>query len=100
MTRKGNLGPSPHLPSSDPPVEFVGTSAADAQAFGSVRESRLVSEPVMVGASTWSYQPSESSQVMTTAVEDQLGRDSRWLMVPTSHVCSSSGSEYPAWPSS
>ena len=40
-----------------------------------------------------SYQPSESSQVMMTAVDFQVGSDSSWLMVAASQVCSSSGSE-------
>ena len=46
-----------------------------------------------------SYQPSESSHVMSTAVDFQVGSDSRWLIVVTSQVCSSSGSELFACPS-
>lgn len=93
MTSSGMRGPSPHMPCSAAPVELVGTSLAGPHAPGPVRESRLVSEAVTTGASTWSYQPSESSHVIITAVECQEGSDSKWLMVSTSQVCSSRGSE-------
>ena len=48
---------------------------------------------------TLSYQPSESSQLMIIAVLLQLGRLTSWLMVLTSQVCSSSGSELAGCPS-
>jgi hypothetical protein len=41
----------------------------------------------------WSYQPSESSYAMTTAVLDQSGVCSRALISLTRNCCSSIGSE-------
>ena len=52
-----------------------------------------------IGPITLSYQPSESSQLMMTAVLLQVGRLSSWLIVLTRKACSSSGSELPGCPS-
>ena len=55
--------------------------------------SAAVLEPFTIGMTWWSYQPSESSQVTTMAVDAQSLDSSIWLMVFTRNVCSSSGSE-------
>src|SRR5690242_13818811 len=55
--------------------------------------SSEVLEPFTMTGGWWSYQPSESSYVITMAVDDQNLDCSIWLIVFTRNVCSSSGSE-------
>src|SRR5579864_9480288 len=94
MTRNGSLGPYPHL-------SWMAPGAAVPQSpVGPRRASVAGSLDCMVmGPITWSYHPSESSYAMMTAVLLHEGSCSNELMVFTRKVCSSSGSEYPAWPS-
>ena len=53
----------------------------------------------MIGGMAWSYQPSESSQAMITAVLSHSGSVCRKLITLTMNTCSSSGDELPGWPS-
>src|SRR5487761_1414845 len=97
ISRNGSRGPTPHLPCSGWPAELTGTWLSWLPHMPvPVSASIEVCDWVTTGPSTWSYQPSESSQVTTTAVDDQLFGDSRWLMVLVGQACSSGGSEYPA----
>src|ERR1700676_3600376 len=69
------------------------------QAPGPVRASAVPVDVLTIGPIWWSYHPSESSYMITTAVLFQFRCCSRKLIVLTINVCSSRGSEYPAWPS-
>src|ERR1700675_50189 len=58
-----------------------------------------IAEGLTIGLIWWSYQPSESSYEMMMAVLRQNFDFWIALIVVTRNCCSSSGSEYPAWPS-
>ena len=58
-----------------------------------VSASSALVEWLTIGPIWWSYQPSESSYAMTTAVSHHSGRRWRKLMTSTMNACSSSGSE-------
>src|SRR5690348_519633 len=92
-TSSGSRGPYPQRPWYPPAGWLV------PQVLGPDRASAEVWESLTMGDIWWSYQPSESSYAITTAVLLQSDDFSSRLIVSTRNCCSSSGLEYPAWPS-
>src|SRR5205807_1247934 len=89
ITSRGWRGPKPQLSRKASGLAAPHRPAPlRASAVGSL-------DWVRIGPITWSYQPSESSYRTITAVDSQVGRRSRGLMVSTRNVCSSSGPSIP-----
>ena len=89
MTSSGWRGPYRHR-SACPPSGALIVEPHEAVPFSA---SRVVCEELRIGGMAWSYQPSESSYAMTTAVDFQSLDFCSALMVLTRKCCSSIGSE-------
>ena len=91
MAAVGRSRNAPAAPPSEPiPLPHIPTP---------VSASAVLVDWFTTGGMTWSYQPSESSQAMITAVLSHSGSVCRKLITFTMNTCSSSGDELPGWPS-
>src|SRR6266478_9610962 len=91
ITSSGNRGPKPQRPFCVPPL--TSFTFGEPQLPGPSNWSSETFDWVTMVPIWWSYQPSESSQAITTAVSFHSGLCIRALIVSTTKICSSIGSE-------
>src|SRR6267143_7074470 len=90
-TSRGSRGPKPQPPFWVPPL--TSFAFGEPQLPGPVNSSSDTLDWITIGPIWWSYQPSESSQEIMTAVSFQSFDCMRALMTLTTKICSSIGSE-------